>query len=225
MNIIPISQHVKPLFGLIVAAAVSFPIVSNAGSANAATLLSQDFNSVSTGQNLTTGIPSFNVVIGNVDVLGSSPILFDAYPGNGNYIDLNGGSTGRLSSIAAFTFQPGDSVTIAFDYGPSGQLGQNESFTASLGSIFSIPFSSNTGYVSPVFSKFSQTFTASSPITANLVFASSNSGVNGFIIDNVVLSSVSATTAVPEPFTIIGTLVGGTAALRMRKKLKSTTKA
>jgi hypothetical protein len=30
----------------------------------------------------------------------------------------------------------------------------------------------------------------------------------------------NATTAVPEPFTIIGTLVGGTAALRMRKKLK-----
>jgi hypothetical protein len=28
--------------------------------------------------------------------------------------------------------------------------------------------------------------------------------------------------AVPEPFTIIGTLVGGTAALRMRKKLKFT---
>jgi hypothetical protein len=29
-------------------------------------------------------------------------------------------------------------------------------------------------------------------------------------------------TAVPEPFTIVGTLIGGTAALRMRKKLKST---
>jgi hypothetical protein len=29
------------------------------------------------------------------------------------------------------------------------------------------------------------------------------------------------TTAVPEPFTIIGTLVGGTAAIRLRKKLKS----
>ena len=29
-------------------------------------------------------------------------------------------------------------------------------------------------------------------------------------------------TAVPEPFTIIGTIVGGSAALRMRKKLKST---
>jgi outer membrane protein assembly factor BamB len=31
---------------------------------------------------------------------------------------------------------------------------------------------------------------------------------------------VSNSTAVPEPFTIIGTLVGGTAAMRMRKKLK-----
>lgn len=31
-------------------------------------------------------------------------------------------------------------------------------------------------------------------------------------------------TAVPEPFTIIGTLIGGTAALRTRSKLKATTK-
>ncbi|WP_373542583.1 PEP-CTERM sorting domain-containing protein [Chamaesiphon sp.] len=34
--------------------------------------------------------------------------------------------------------------------------------------------------------------------------------------------NLPASTAVPEPFTIIGTLIGGTAALRMRKKLKST---
>ena len=32
---------------------------------------------------------------------------------------------------------------------------------------------------------------------------------------------VPTPTAVPEPFTVIGTIVGGTAALRMRKKLKS----
>jgi hypothetical protein len=31
-------------------------------------------------------------------------------------------------------------------------------------------------------------------------------------------------TAVPEPFTIVGTLIGGTAALRTRKRLKSTHK-
>jgi hypothetical protein len=43
-------------------------------------------------------------------------------------------------------------------------------------------------------------------------------------IDNVIINS-TASAAVPEPFTIIGTLVGGTAALRMRKKLKDTNKA
>jgi hypothetical protein len=34
--------------------------------------------------------------------------------------------------------------------------------------------------------------------------------------------NASAATAVPEPFTIIGTLIGGTAAVRMRKKLKAS---
>lgn len=38
------------------------------------------------------------------------------------------------------------------------------------------------------------------------------------LIDNFTSSNA---TAVPEPFSIIGTLVGGTAALRMRKKLKA----
>ncbi|PSB51938.1 PEP-CTERM sorting domain-containing protein [Chamaesiphon polymorphus CCALA 037] len=36
-------------------------------------------------------------------------------------------------------------------------------------------------------------------------------------------TTLPTTTAVPEPFTIIGTLIGGAAAVRMRKKLKSDT--
>jgi hypothetical protein len=46
------------------------------------------------------------------------------------------------------------------------------------------------------------------------------------LFDNVTFgtASASAATAVPEPFTVIGTLVGGTAALRMRKKLKAAGK-
>jgi hypothetical protein len=43
----------------------------------------------------------------------------------------------------------------------------------------------------------------------------------GFLTVNVTgLQAINAT-SVPEPFTFIGTLVGGTAALRMRKKMKS----
>jgi hypothetical protein len=43
---------------------------------------------------------------------------------------------------------------------------------------------------------------------------------SAYQLDNVVVSP----TSVPEPFTIIGTLVGSTAALRMRKKLKLANK-
>jgi hypothetical protein len=48
-------------------------------------------------------------------------------------------------------------------------------------------------------------------------------GPNDFTINQLSLVTAN-TTAVPEPFTIVGTLIGGTAALRMRKKLKSTSK-
>ncbi|WP_310413975.1 PEP-CTERM sorting domain-containing protein [Chamaesiphon sp. OTE_8_metabat_110] len=39
-----------------------------------------------------------------------------------------------------------------------------------------------------------------------------------------ILASPVSSTAVPEPFTVIGTLVGGAAALRMKKKLANATK-
>ncbi len=48
-----------------------------------------------------------------------------------------------------------------------------------------------------------------------------NNSSGNWRFDNVVLSgTASATTAVPEPFTIVGTLIGGAAAFRMRKRLK-----
>jgi hypothetical protein len=39
-------------------------------------------------------------------------------------------------------------------------------------------------------------------------------------LDNFRFGTANNTTSVPEPFTIIGTLIGGTSALRIRKKLK-----
>lgn len=41
---------------------------------------------------------------------------------------------------------------------------------------------------------------------------------------SILTGSAAASTAVPEPFTIVGTLIGGTAAMRMRKKLKAKDK-
>jgi hypothetical protein len=39
---------------------------------------------------------------------------------------------------------------------------------------------------------------------------------------NAAFSLSGQTTAVPEPLTVIGTIIGGTAAIRLRSKLKST---
>jgi hypothetical protein len=52
--------------------------------------------------------------------------------------------------------------------------------------------------------------TSNQPNTANQV-----------LFDDISLNTTDST-AVPEPFTVIGTLVGGTAAFRMRKKLNSS---
>ena len=53
------------------------------------------------------------------------------------------------------------------------------------------------------------------------------SDINANTVNDRILSSFNISaqrTSVPEPFTIIGTLIGGTAAFRMRKKLKAYSK-
>jgi hypothetical protein len=50
-----------------------------------------------------------------------------------------------------------------------------------------------------------------------------NQGYFNTGIDNVIINS-TASTAVPEPLTIVGTLIGGTAAFRMKRKLKDSSK-
>jgi hypothetical protein len=47
-----------------------------------------------------------------------------------------------------------------------------------------------------------------------------NNNSGNWRFDNVVFSGTASATAVPEPFTIVGTVMGGAAALRMRKRLK-----
>jgi hypothetical protein len=50
-----------------------------------------------------------------------------------------------------------------------------------------------------------------------------NDGFN-FAINRVSLRTTSGVQAVPEPFSIVGTLIGGAAALKMRRKFKATNK-
>ena len=49
-----------------------------------------------------------------------------------------------------------------------------------------------------------------------------DNNTNGLAFDKINATVQQTSQPVPEPFTIIGTLIGGTAALRMRRKLKVT---
>jgi hypothetical protein len=59
-----------------------------------------------------------------------------------------------------------------------------------------------------------------------LTFGNTASGTDVFGFDDLTVGNLSQvsnpTTAVPEPFTVIGSIIGGTAAFRMKKKLKSS---
>jgi hypothetical protein len=62
---------------------------------------------------------------------------------------------------------------------------------------------------------------------AGLQFSTTSAEASGFAIDNLRFNEAVNTPiaeAVPEPFTIVGTIIGGSAAMRMRKKLKSNDK-
>ncbi len=113
------------------------------------------------------------------------------------------------------------------------------SLTLPAGTRFLVTAASSTGtgsrsafniYTTP---SFGGTFTNGSD-TTNLNFTSFSFEVDNFDSTNPLntspngsfsfVATVPGATAVPEPFTIIGTMLGGTAAIRMRKKLAATAK-
>jgi hypothetical protein len=61
---------------------------------------------------------------------------------------------------------------------------------------------------------------------AGLQFSLVGGDAQGFAIDNLRFNATvnNPVQDVPEPFTIVGTIIGGSAAMRMRKKLKSNDK-
>jgi hypothetical protein len=94
------------------AAAVAAPLLTGTP-AHATIYLSENFNGVTQGLNATNVGPNFTVTSGAVDVIGTG--FFNFYPGNGNYVDLDG-SKMLLGTIGSTTFAPG-SYHLTFDVG------------------------------------------------------------------------------------------------------------
>jgi PEP-CTERM motif len=164
-----------------------------------AALINENFNSVAQGTNAGSVGPNFTVTSGAVDVIGTG--FFDFYPGNGNYVDLDG-SMLLLGTIGSASFGPG-SYHLTFDVGSYTYNHQyiTEDIKVALGN-YSLTFTPSVdSSVTPgaPFEHVVLDFTTTS--AGALSFAAINpvnagQGTNvGPILDNVVL------TAVPEPST------------------------
>jgi hypothetical protein len=169
-------------------------IAQSASSAGAATitLINDQFTS-----NVGTPGSSFQIVSGSTFV--------------------NGGNLGILlttqfESKNTFGFNAGDVINLSFNYFDDGG-------TVSLGSLFADTLIGGGSATNKL--TYTKTFTVQSADSARFSFNENASVVRGgTTISDFVLTNTTGATSVPEPFTVIGTLVGGTAALRMRKKLK-----
>ena len=215
------------VLGLCTATVASLSLLAAPHSAQAATVQFTDLGSF---QANTTGLT-------NIDFEGLAPTGGSTDYGNG--LTTNGvkfiGSSNYL-----YVVDPAFSPSL-YDWGSGAVLLGNEfgTITATLPSgvtAVSSDIMSIVDYASPF------TITLSTGETFNINSLSyPNRQFIGFTSDTSIASisfqansgypeldnfrygfSNTNTTAVPEPFTIIGTLVGGTAAFRIRKKLKAS---
>lgn len=193
--------------------AAAAAVALSTGGAQAAVLLSDNFDSESPTSFNYTGFANFTVSSGSVDLIGAG--FFDLYPGHGNYVDLDGTTggqnpAGQLTSNASYA--PGI-YTLGFLLGGS-QRGDTNTVRAQLGSFFVDITLASTDPLS----SYSFTFLTTG---GNLSFTNLGFSDNlGLILDDVNLSDTTA--SVPEPLTLslFGAGLAGAAAMRRRKRVK-----
>lgn len=157
-------------------------------------------------------LANWNIVAGNVDVIGSDGVnsSFNFYPGNGKYLDLDGTgqpSNAQIQTVASFG--PGE-YTLTFDLGnnPGGE--SQNGLDVYLGTTL-VAHLMTSGAPALVH----ESFTFSSLANGNLSFTQGgNADQQGSILSNVQLM-----TATPEPgtFAVLGAGLVGLGLLRRRK--------
>jgi hypothetical protein len=167
----------KTLLALAISAMGTAPAV-------AGPIFSDNFNGESQGLNY-TGFAQWTVTAGSVDLIGTG--FYDLFPGNGNYVDLDGTTSGLnpAGQITTDMVFAAGTYTLSFDLGGS-QRGDTNTVEVVLGNfVQDITLPSN----APL-SLYTYTFTTTG---GQLSFTNLGASDNlGLILDNVEVD-------VPEP--------------------------
>lgn len=175
---------------IIVAAALALAC----GSLGAQQLFFDDFNDETPGLNRTpTG---WTVMNGTVDIIGSGPngTLFDARPGNGYYIDLDGSTSNAGLLSTGLSFAAGTVYELSFDLSGSGGHTNTMIYGINFDSALAVdvllpatlPSSQN-------FTRFSLLFATPVATSGRVVFDHQGGDNNGLLLDDVRVA------VIPEP--------------------------
>jgi hypothetical protein len=186
-------------------------------SVQAVTILSENFDELSTSLRITS-VGAFSAIDGtNVDVVG--PTLLNglcAAPESGNCVDLNGtgkNAQGILQAHTPITLTPGMDYRLSFDLIGS-QRGLTTSTTVTFGP-YNQTFVLASGDVSSGIVS-NALVTVGKTTVANLTFTSNTPGQIGALLDDV-----SITSAVPEPSTALLVAIGfGSMAVMRRQRVR-----
>lgn len=196
--------------------------IATSNTANAATLLQDNFNTENGGIGRLNynNFANWDVENGTVDLIGNS--FYNFFPSSGLFLDTDGSTrnAGRITSKTTFTFNPGDVVNLSFNLAGSQRGRELNSVIVSLGSLLNETFTlpANQGLTN-----FTRTINVASLTNANLAFEGVGRDNVGLILDEITLSR---TVSIPEPSAWLGVLALGaldtvSVSKRQRQKLKA----
>ncbi len=233
---------------IFIALPIVLPIVSFSSSANAVVLISQYYEGTSTNKWIElfntgpTAVNLSNITVGlwsNANAEGyktntaasNSVALSGTLAAGSTFVLGNSANTtpsgvvANLNSNSVINFNGNDSIALyttgtfstanlidAIGFTNSGNEGADKSFVRlSTGAGFNTTIGSNV-------TTFGSVWGTRTLATVN----GASAGTDNFIGFSSL--PTAPVTSVPEPFTVIGTLIGGTAAFRIRKRLQATSK-
>jgi hypothetical protein len=176
---------------------VAAGLLSGLCSAQAQVVFADNFDADAQGVNYTAFVNGWTVGDGTVDLVGTG--FFNFYPGNGNYVDLDGSTSNAGVLSRSLTLTGGTTYTASFSLGGSTR---GDSNLVDVG--FGTSLASFTLLSSDPLATQSLSFTPLSSGSYSLSFANFGGDNLGAILDNVVVS----TPAIPEPETYALMLAG-----------------